>query len=166
MRMHLTPYCLLSVLMVSCLSEKPDSALFSSVAEMSKLAKLELTALSQLKGLRHLIDQRLAKREIETEEFSEVHTEIKQIFDKLPPSSELEGAGNGEFYKSILPLTSYLLMMSFQACSSSRKRSSSTCPSSVAAWPSFPGTGVSQRREGSRLGTLTTSARSPSTGDI
>ena len=103
--MHLTLHCLLSVLIVSCLSEKPDSALFSSVAEMSKLAKLELTALSQLKGLRHLIDQRLAKREIETEEFSKVHTEIKQIFDKLPPSSELEGAGNGEFYKSyILPL--------------------------------------------------------------
>ena len=118
MRMHLTHRCLLSVLIVPCLSEEPDSALFSSVAEMSKLAKYELTAVSQLKGLTHLIDRRLANREMKTEEFSKVHTEIKQIFDKLPPSSELEGAGNGEFIVSlkqillqISHLTSYLLMM-------------------------------------------------------
>ena len=78
---------------------------------MSKLAKLELTALSQLKGLRHLIDQRLAKREIETEEFSKVHTEIKQIFDKLPPSSELEGAGNGEYLSDYFTnLISHLIL--------------------------------------------------------
>ena len=90
---------LLWILIVTCLSEKPDNVLFSSVAEMSKLAKIELTAVSQMEKLRHLIDQRLAKRNhewSETEELNEVQAEVTQIFDNLPPPSELEGAGNGE----------------------------------------------------------------------
>ena len=91
---------LLSILIVSCISEQPDNVLFSSVSEMSKLAKLELTAVSKMERLRHLIDQRLARiadEWSETEEFIKVYTEVTQIFDNLPPPSELEGAGNGEF---------------------------------------------------------------------
>ena len=93
-------FLFLSVLTVSCLSNEPDNVLFSSVAEMSKLAKLELSAVSQMERLRHLIDQRLARRAnewSETEEISKVHEEVTQLFDNLPPPSELEGAGNGGF---------------------------------------------------------------------
>ena len=102
----------LSILIVSCLSNEPDNVLFSSVAEMSKLAKLELSAVSQMEKLRHLIDQRLARRAdewSETEEISKVQQEVSQLFNNLPPPSELEGAGNGELRKKIslnfLPLS-------------------------------------------------------------
>ena len=93
-----------SILIVSCLSNEPDNVLFSSVSEMSKLAKLELSAVSQMERLRHLIDQRLARiADIwsEAEEFSKVQTEVTEIFNNLPPPSELEGAGNGEFLDEI-----------------------------------------------------------------
>ena len=93
-------FLFLSILIVSCLSNEPDNVLFSSVAEMSKLAKLELSAVSQMEKLRHLIDQRLARRADEwsgTEDISKVQEEVTQIFDNLPPPSELEGAGNGGF---------------------------------------------------------------------
>ena len=110
MMMYLTSG-LLWILIVSCLSEKPDNVLFSSVAEMSKLAKIELTAVSQMDKLRKLIDRRLAKRThewSETEELDEVQAEVTQIFDNLPPPSELEGAGNGEFQEEDYTiLTSY-----------------------------------------------------------
>ena len=105
-------FLFLSILIVSCLSNEPDNVLFSSVAEMSKLAKLELSAVSQMEKLRHLIDQRLARRADEwsgTEDISKVQEEVTQIFDNLPPPSELEGAGNGGFIQKIskhfLPLS-------------------------------------------------------------
>ena len=100
---------LLSVWIGVCLPEEPDSTLFSSVAEMSKLAKLELRAVSKLEGLRYLIDLRLTKRDhewTETGDYRRVHSEVTQLFENLPPSSELEGAGNGKtlHYHMIQPL--------------------------------------------------------------
>ena len=133
MMMYLTGG-LLWILIKSCLSEKPDNVLFSSVAEMSKLAKIELTAVSQMERLRQLIDQRLAKRNHEwsnTEELNKVQAEVTQIFDNLPPPSELEGAGNGESEDYTI-LTSNIIMQC-QVCSSSRRHSGSTSPSSVTA---------------------------------
>ena len=91
-----------TLMIVTVASAAPDSVLFSSVAEMSKLAKLELTAIAKLKELRNLINNdnsNLINNDNslrETDEFNLIYKEVNQFFENLPPTSELEGAGNGK----------------------------------------------------------------------
>ena len=66
----------LALMIVTVATEAPDSVLFSSVAEMSKLAKLELTAIAKLNELRNLIDFRVINDDNslrETDEFSLIY---------------------------------------------------------------------------------------------
>ena len=90
----------LALMIVTVATAAPDSVLFSSVAEMSKLAKLELTAIAKLNELRNLIDLRMINNDNslkrETEEYSRIYTDVNQLFENIPPLSELEGAGNGK----------------------------------------------------------------------
>ena len=90
----------LALMIVTVATEAPDSVLFISVAEMSKLAKLELTAIAKLNELRNLIDLRMINSDNslkrETEEYSRIYTDVNQLFENIPPLSELEGAGNGK----------------------------------------------------------------------
>ena len=83
-------------------AEDPDSVMFSSVAEMAKLAKLELGALDQLRRLSGLLGEALAgdTRTLghQAEVASLLSNQLGETFGKLPAQSELEGAANGEIH--------------------------------------------------------------------
>ena len=90
----LTLVVVTSAVIVQCLSsEKPDSDMFSSTAEMSKLAKLEIEALDKLTALRALLEN------IENNLYAinVTMTEVKNVLQKFPQQDELQGAANGLF---------------------------------------------------------------------
>ena len=79
------------IALCQCQIEKPDSVMFSSTAEMSKLAKLEIEALDKLTFLRALLEN----IESNLNAINETVNEVKIIIEKFPPQDELQGAANG-----------------------------------------------------------------------
>ena len=72
----------------------PDNDMFSSVSEMSKLRKLEIQGVKKLQNLNHLLNNSdtLNGR---LKEVSELSSQLKELFGKLPEQTEIEGAANG-----------------------------------------------------------------------